>query len=142
LKEYTLDACALIALINEEDGADIVDDLIDQAIARKIALNINIINLSEVYYGYIGDLGKDRADDYLERILSYPIKVINVITDEVFRAASRLKGVYRISLADSYVCATALSFNATLVTSDHHELEPVEQHEPISFLWLPAKPKK
>jgi PIN domain nuclease of toxin-antitoxin system len=33
LKEYTLDACALIALINEEDGADIVDGLINQAIA-------------------------------------------------------------------------------------------------------------
>jgi hypothetical protein len=29
-----------------------------------------------------------------------------------------------------------------LVTSDHSELEPVEQHEQISFLWLPARPKK
>ena len=142
MKEYTLDACALIALINEEDGADIVDGLINQAIAGEIALNISIINLSEVYYGYIGDLGKDEADDYLERILSYPIKVINVITDEVFRTASRLKGIYSISLADSYACATALSFNAILVTSDHHEFELLEQKESISFLWLPPKPKK
>jgi predicted nucleic acid-binding protein len=87
-------------------------------------------------------LGKDKADDYLERILSYPVKVINVITDKIFRTASRLKGIYSISLADSYACATALSFDATLVTSDHHELEEVEQQESIPFLWLPPKPKK
>jgi predicted nucleic acid-binding protein len=141
LREYTFDACALIALINEEEGAGMVDRLIMEAIAGEIALNISIINLSEVYYGYIGAVGKEKADDYLERILSYPIKAINYITDEVFRTASRLKGTYRISLADSYACATAMSFNAALVTSDHSELEPLEQHENLSVLWLPPRPK-
>jgi predicted nucleic acid-binding protein len=142
LEEYTFDACALIALLNEEEGADIVESLINRAIAGEISLSISIINLTEVYYGYIAALGKERADDYLERILSYPIKVINVIADEVFREAGRLKGVYGIPLGDSYACATAWAANAALVTSDHHDLEIIEQQESISFLWLPSRPKK
>jgi hypothetical protein len=42
----------------------------------------------------------------------------------VFYEAARLKSNYKLSLAD------------------HPELEPVEQHEQASFLWLPAKPEK
>jgi predicted nucleic acid-binding protein len=47
-----------------------------------------------------------------------------------------------MSLADSIGLATAKDLGAIFVTSDHSELEAVEQHEPISFLWLPARPKK
>jgi predicted nucleic acid-binding protein len=65
-----------------------------------------------------------------------------VIADKVFREASRLKGVYGIPLGDSYACATAWAANAALVTSDHHDLEIIEQQESISFLWLPPRPKK
>jgi PIN domain nuclease of toxin-antitoxin system len=79
LEEYTFDTCALIALLNDEEGVDIVESLINRGIAGEISLGISIINLTEVYYGYIGAMGKEKADDYLERILSYSIKVINVI---------------------------------------------------------------
>jgi predicted nucleic acid-binding protein len=143
LDSYTLDACAVIALLNKEDGGEIVNDLFQRAVKAPadVALNMNIINLSEVYYGYIRDFGQAIADDYLSRILAYPVKVINVITDRVFREASRLKGVYNIPIADCYACATAMWAQSALVTSDHNDLEQIEQHEPLSFLWLPPKPK-
>jgi hypothetical protein len=37
--------------------------------------------------------------------------------------------------------ATAIELSAHFVTSDHHELEAIEQNENISILWLPPHPK-
>jgi hypothetical protein len=53
-----------------------------------------------------------------------------------------LKVAYSISLADSIACAVAKEFSAILVTSDHSELELLEQQKSIPFLWLPPHPKK
>jgi predicted nucleic acid-binding protein len=135
MDDYTLDACALIALINREPGADMVDDLIQRAIVGEAALNMSIINLTEVYYGYLHDRGKEEAERILNRILSYPIRVISVITDSVFRKAAFFKAFYSVSLADAFACATAWWTHSTLVTKDH-EIEAVEQHEKLPVLWI------
>jgi len=41
-----------------------------------------------------------------------------------------------MSFADSILMATAHYTGATVVTCDHVELEPVEQQEHITFLWI------
>jgi len=102
MDDYTLDACALIALINKEPGAGMVDDLIQRAVAGEVALNMSIINLTEVHYGYLHDRGKEEAERILARILSYPIRVISVITEPVFRKAAFFKAFYSISLASGW----------------------------------------
>jgi predicted nucleic acid-binding protein len=135
MDDYTLDACALIALINKEPEAGIVDDLVQRAVAGEVALNMSIINLTEVYYGYLHERGKEEAERILDRILSYPIRVLSVITDAVFRKAAFFKAFYSVSLADSYACATAWWTRSTLVTKDR-EIEAVEGKEKISVLWI------
>ncbi|WP_010253358.1 PIN domain-containing protein [Treponema primitia] len=62
---YVLDACALIALLNEEEGKEKIDGLFTQAKAGKITLCISIINMLEVYYGFIGADGLERANEIL-----------------------------------------------------------------------------
>ena len=47
---YILDACALIALLAGEHGAENVKKIIQEAIDGKINIKINQINLLEVYY--------------------------------------------------------------------------------------------
>jgi predicted nucleic acid-binding protein len=96
-----LDACALIAFLDAEDGCDRTDELLARARDEEITLCMNIINLVEVYY-----------------------------------EAGRLKAEYKISLADAIGLSTAICLNATFVTSDHHELEKVEQDEAVPFLWI------
>jgi predicted nucleic acid-binding protein len=135
MDDYTLDACALIALINKEPEADMVDDLIQRAVAGEAALNMSIINLTEVHYGYLHERGAEEAERILNRILSYPIRVISVITEPVFRKAAFFKASYSISLADAYACATAWWTHSTLVTKDH-EIRPVEQREKLSVRWI------
>ena len=50
MPNYLLDACALLAFLNDEEGAETVSGLLDQARNEKITLNMNAANLIEVYY--------------------------------------------------------------------------------------------
>jgi predicted nucleic acid-binding protein len=139
---YLLDACALIALFNGEAGSDIVDELLQKAEKGAITLSMSIIQLLEVYYDRIYVMGINDAKDILDSILAEPIEIIDTISYPVLYEAGRLKTSYTLSLADAIGLATAKELSGQFVTSDHSELEPVEQNEPIQFLWLPVKPKK
>ena len=139
---YVLDACALIALLNEEEGYDNVDNLFHKAVAGNVSLYMSIINLIEVLYNYYRDEGPIKVSEIMTKVRLTPLNIISVISPAVCNEAYRLKGTYKISLADAIGAATAKEFSAQFVTSAHSELEPIEQHEPISFLWLPARPKK
>jgi transcriptional regulator of met regulon len=50
----------------------------------------------EVYYGFYQQSGKDFAEEQIKKILDSPIKVIDVLSDEVFHHAGRLKSQYKI----------------------------------------------
>jgi predicted nucleic acid-binding protein len=140
--KYLIDACAFITFLDEEEGADKVAEVIGKANSGEAEVYISCIQLLEIYY----DRGRAKNWDYAESVfksfINSPVKIIYTFSPEELRYAGKLKVGYSISLADSIACAAAKSLSATLVTSDHSELEPVSQHEPISFLWLPAKSKK
>jgi len=73
--------------------------------------------------------------DILKDILSLPVTIVHETTDNVILEVARLKNTYHI---DVFGLAVAKELGATFVTSDHSEMEQVQKHEPISFLWLPA----
>jgi predicted nucleic acid-binding protein len=57
-------------------------------------------------------------------------------SDEIFLQAGRLKASYRVSLADSILIAQSIMSNAAILSSDHHELDKIEQSEQIKFHWI------
>jgi predicted nucleic acid-binding protein len=136
------DACALLSYLHDEPGSDVVDNLLKEAADGKTAIYMNIINLIEAHYVNVRNLGTDKAAVILEKILAAPIQIVSVISDTVFKEASRLKASYKCSLADAVGLATAFELSGQFVTSDHHELEAVAENEPIPFIWLPPHLKK
>jgi len=136
MKKYVLDACALIALLRDEQGADIVADALNSASEGKAEVIIHKANLLEVYYDLYRTLGKDKADDILSKIKERPILINAEITDEIFNEAGRLKATHKISFADSFVLAQAFVSGGELLTSDHHEFDIIEGNEPIIFSWI------
>jgi PIN domain nuclease of toxin-antitoxin system len=50
MTHYVLDACALVAVLKGENGAEAVDDLFQRAVQGDAALSMSIVNLLEVYY--------------------------------------------------------------------------------------------
>jgi PIN domain nuclease of toxin-antitoxin system len=134
---YILDACALIALLHNEEGANIVEDLIDKADLGILKVSIHKANLLEVYYDTIKVCGTNIADKTINELKKLPITIIAEISDMLFMEAGRLKSLYKISFADTFALATASISNFELVTTDHHELDIIDKREScIKFFWI------
>ncbi|MCL2808600.1 MAG: type II toxin-antitoxin system VapC family toxin [Treponema sp.] len=133
--DYVLDACALITLFNEEEGADLVTELMIKANDGSDHLFINIIQVMEVYYDRIYIKGTEYADKVLESIYTSPITVLHDISREIIKEAARFKTSYSMSLADTFAVATARNLNAFLVTKDD-EMKDVEEAGELKILWL------
>jgi predicted nucleic acid-binding protein len=134
---YILDACALLALINKENGADAVQELLEQTETDETEVCVNIVNLLEVFYKLVQQKGTIAVDTFIKSILyASPIQIIETISLPVFCEAARFKTAYKVSLADSLALATALCTGAALVTADHHELDEVDRSASVRFLWI------
>ena len=140
MPDYLFDACALIAFLNDEEGAEIVSGLFDRAVHGEITLGINAVNLIEVYYDRIRVIGVDRADEIIKEIQNtFPLVIIETLTPAIVCEAAHLKAHGKMSFADTILVATAHCTGATIVSCDHIELGPVEQQGKIPFLWIRTK---
>ena len=135
MNRYALDACALLALLRDEPGADKVAAIINTANNGEANIIMHKANLLEVYYDVHRIIGKEKSDLILTEIKKWPIIINAEITDKIFEEAGRLKSSYKISLADSFALAQALTTDSELLTSDHHELDVIESNENIRFNW-------
>jgi predicted nucleic acid-binding protein len=133
---FILDACALIAVLAMEKGADNIRKLFQKKIDRQIVLMMNRFNFFEVYYKIYRAYGKEKADNLFDTIAQMPIVMKDNLTDEVFKESGRLKAKYKISIADSIAIAESIINKGSLVTADHHEIGPIEMVEKINVTWF------
>jgi predicted nucleic acid-binding protein len=136
---YILDACALLAAFKREPGWKKIYSLIIWAKAGDFPLYMHMVNLLEVYYSIWRDEGPDIAQEVLDFVDGSAIQIITDMSIPFFQEAGRLKATYRISLADTFVCAASSLLYATVVTADG-EMEPIEG---INFFYFrPPKEKQ
>jgi predicted nucleic acid-binding protein len=137
MKQFVLDACALLALLCGEPGREVVTEVFNSADEGTAEILMHKANLLEVYYDILRTYGKVRARETLDLILERPITIIANISDKLFEEAGRLKSLYKVSFADIFALATASVSDGVLLTADHHEMDKVEQSEPsIRFRWI------
>jgi PIN domain nuclease of toxin-antitoxin system len=133
---YVLDACAVIAFLNGERGAECVRDLLEQALAVKSVLFIHALTVCEVYYDCLRRSGQHTASRVLSALNRLPMVVVRDMDDPLLCAAGRLKVAQDVSLADSFVVALAGLRGARVVTSDHAEFGPLEKSGVARFVWI------
>jgi predicted nucleic acid-binding protein len=132
---FVLDACALVALLKNENGADQVAVIYKKAENGEAQIIMNRINLLEVFYGFFRDKGRGYAESIMDDI-GQSIISVSEFDEVIFPIAGRLKASYKISLADSIALAQALVSDGALLTSDHHEFDVIEGKEDIRFMWI------
>ncbi len=120
-----LDACALIAYLRDEDGADDVEAalLLEECF-------IHAINMCEVYKDCLSR-GEDRteADQLLDDLYETGLVVREDMDANLWKEAAELKAqVRRISYADCIALSTSKRLNGVLYSSDHHELDPIAEN--------------
>jgi len=132
MTEKILDAFAIMTFLQDEPGAQIVEDLILGTQAGKIQLAVCVVNLGEVYYSISRSMSSEDAESYVQQIQSMPIEIVNadwVLT----RQAALYKTKGNISYADCFAAALAKLRNAEVVTGDK-EFKALEDE--IKVIWL------
>jgi len=134
-KIFVLDACALIALVKNEEGASVVSDVYKNANNGGVGLYMNRVNLLEVYYGFYRDKGQEYALDIMKQVEASSV-FISEFDRDILLEAGRLKATYKLSLADSIVIAQTILLKGSILTADHHEFDVIEGKENLIFNWI------
>jgi predicted nucleic acid-binding protein len=128
-----LDSYAVLAFLNGEIGSDRVRDLLAEARQTGENLLMNEINIGETFYILSRKRGPEKAEYFIETILSgLPIRRVANDYEHVI-AAARLKAEYPLSYADCLAVATAVREGATVLTGDP-EFKCVERIVPVEWL--------
>lgn len=120
---FVLDANALIAYLEDEPGAELVDDLLNNS---ENTCYVHAINLCEVYYGTRRVYGDQPAESALVALEATGLIVREDIDEDFWKEAGRIKADYhKVSLADCLCITLANRLGAEVVTSDHHAFDPL-----------------
>lgn len=95
------------------------------------------INLCEVFYDFYRDSGEAAANEAIEDIRWLGVVERNDLDETFWREAGTLKGTHRrVSLADCCAITLTKRIGGTLLSSDHHELDPLAALSvcPITFI--------
>jgi len=136
MRNFVLDACAVLAAFAKEDGFDKVEHILKLAEDYEAYIEMHAINVLEVYYNVLRSKGQAIALDAINKIEESSVQIINNFSKDLLVEAGRLKTAYHVSLADSIALAYAFLKDSELVTSDHHEFDVIENKENIKFFWI------
>ena len=137
-QNYVLDTSAWFALLEDEDGADVVEGLLREAAAGEVEVFTSFMTFMEVEYITIQERGDDVAGERLRLIGKAPSVRIES-SAHLARAAAQLKATHRISVADAWIAALAQNRAATLV---HKDPEYDEVENVVDVLRLPYRRHK
>ena len=99
---YILDACALIAFFNNEDGAETLHALFQEARLGHIEIIICAVNLCEVFYDCLRTRNAEVAHALLKDAEILPIKIFRNIGNDLIELAGKFKVEQKVSLADAF----------------------------------------
>ena len=110
---YLLDTSAILALLEDEPGADRVEQIL-----RNEPVMLPFVVFLEVYYLSFQERGEEVA--YRRYMMLQGLKAdrVNEVTETVLLTAGRLKARYQLSFADAIIAAFARVRSAVLVHKD------------------------
>lgn len=114
---FILDTSALLAYIEDEDGAGYVEDLLIRSERNEITIYIAFVSLTEVMYITLKEKDEDTAHARVDLIKSLSC-IVEESSENLNLTAARLKAKNRISLADAFIAALCQERKGILVHKD------------------------
>lgn len=133
-----MDSSAFFALFEDEDGVEIVQELLEKSKKGDIIVFSSFVSYTEVFYVTYQEEGEEEARLRLNLMNRLMIMRVDS-SQELGLIAGRLKAIYSISFADAWVAATAMMLGAILVHKDP-EFDVLEND--LKMLRLPYKYKR
>jgi predicted nucleic acid-binding protein len=110
---YLLDTSALFTFIEDENGADRVEQALNQ-VTTLVPWTV----LMETYYITLQEEGQAEADRRIALIRTLKVRILWDMNESMLLTAAKLKAEYHISLADAIIAAYAIRYNAVLIHKD------------------------
>jgi len=128
-QSFLLDTSALIALLEDEPGADRVEQIL-----RKEQVLLPFLVLLEIYYITMQEQGEEAANVRYSTMKALSATPLAGIDEPVLLTAGRFKARHTVSMADALIAAYALVHDAVLVHKDpeYEAIEGVRQ-EKLSY---------
>jgi len=127
MKKLVFDTSALLAYIENESGASIVENMLLKATECKVEIFISVVSLIELFYITVQEQSEKIALQRIELTKVLPIHVVGLEETDT-ETVAMLKAKYRISFADSCIAGLAKIKNAELVHKDpEYETLPIKQ---------------
>ncbi len=128
--KYLLDTSAVLTLLEDEAGAERVEEIIKSENAI-----VPFLVLLEAYYISLQEVGEAVADRRYALLKQLPVKFIAEVSEPVLLTAARFKAQHHLSLADALIAAFAARNRAVLVHKDpeFESLSPWVKQEPLPY---------
>lgn len=137
-QRYVLDTSALMALAEDEAGADIVFEVLQKAKHNDVEAYVSFMTVTEACYKIQQHRDESAGYKMFNYLRHLPIKRIDV-DDMLILSAASLKAVYALSMADAWILATAKNLNGYLI---HKDPEFAQVKDIIQQIILPYKKGK
>ena len=131
-ERYVFDSYALLAYFEDENGADIVEELLGASREARAESWMSIINFGELLYITEREQGRHAAQRLVAAVDELPIEIVSADRSRTF-AAAHVKAHHALSYADAFAVALASELEARVVTGDP-EFE--KAGDLVSILWI------
>ena len=132
VRDTVVDSYALLAFLRGEKGSSAVTELLEAALRAGRRVAISSVNWAEVKYMVQRKMGTASWQAVREKLLGLPLDVVPV-DRALAEEAATLKAIRKMSLADCFAAALAMSRQADLYTGDP-EFREVERQ--IRIVWI------
>jgi len=122
--KFLLDTSALLAYIEDEQGADRVEEILNQE-----HVLLPWAALMEVYYMTIREKGQHEAENRYAMLKHSSAEILWTMSEACLLRAANLKSQFRLSFADAIIAAYAIQASAILVHKDPEYESLVDQLE-------------
>jgi predicted nucleic acid-binding protein len=131
-KKFVLDSYAVLALVGDETGAEVVADIIRDETAE---LFLSVLSLGEVYYIVWRRQGETTAEEVVRGVRQEEGLAITEVTWPRAKDAARIKAGGGLSYADAFVLGLARELGAFLVTGDPEFQKPAGRLN-VELVWI------
>lgn len=132
MRAAVLDSYAVISFLEREKGFEAVAQLFEECIQQDKRVFLCVVNWGEVIYHALREGGEETAHLAEQAMRALPIQLVDA-GEELTRQAARLKASHRMSYADCFAAASAISKKCELLTGDP-EFKQVEKQ--VRIRWI------
>jgi predicted nucleic acid-binding protein len=136
---YVFDTSVLLTLWNDEEGADLLESLLREG----VDVYVSFMTYMESRYRIWKNAGKEESDEFSRYVELLPLTRIDM-TDSIFEKAIEIKATKSLSVCDSWIIATAISLDSTLIHKDpeFEQVKTLVKLQALPYKPLPKEKKK